>query len=47
MPFARDVVVMFGGGVTMAVEDADFVLSATEVAVIDTVRLEETGVGAL
>ena len=42
-----DVIVMLGGGVTTTVEDADLVVSATEVACTDTVKLEETGVGAL
>jgi hypothetical protein len=47
VPFASDVVMMLGGGVTMTGEDADFVVSAAEVASTDTVMLEETGVGAL
>jgi hypothetical protein len=47
VPLDNDVIVMLGGGVTTTVEDADLVVSATEVAFTDTVRLEETGVGAL
>jgi hypothetical protein len=42
-----DAVVTVGGGVTVMVTDADFVASATEVAVTVTVRFAVTGVGAL
>jgi len=42
-----DVVVMLGAGVTTTVDDADLLVSATEIAFTDTVKLEETGVGAL
>jgi hypothetical protein len=47
VPLSSDVVVMVGGGVTTTLEDADLDVSATEVASTDTVKLEETGVGAL
>jgi hypothetical protein len=46
VPLASDVVVMLGAGVTTTAEDTDFVLSATEVAVIDTVILAVTDAGA-
>jgi hypothetical protein len=42
-----EVVVTVGGGVTVTLTDADFVASATEVAVTVTVRFALTGVGAL
>jgi hypothetical protein len=42
-----DVVVMLGAGLTVTVDDADFVVSAAEVAFTDTVKLEETDDGAL
>jgi hypothetical protein len=42
-----EVVVTVGGGVTVTLTDADFVVSATEVAVTVTVRFALTGVGAL
>jgi hypothetical protein len=45
--FGSDVVATPSTGVTTTVEDADLVLSATEVAFTDTVRLDETCVGAL
>jgi hypothetical protein len=38
---------MLGAGLTTTVDDANFVVSATEVAVTDTVKLAETGDGAL
>jgi hypothetical protein len=38
---------MLGAGVTTTFEDADFVLSAAEVATIVTAILEETDAGAL
>jgi hypothetical protein len=38
---------MLGAGVTATVADADFVLSAPDVAVIDTVILAETVLGPL
>jgi hypothetical protein len=44
---ASVVVVTLGAGVTTTVEDIDFVLSATEVAVTATVVFEETAAGAL
>jgi hypothetical protein len=47
VPLASDVVVMLGAGVTTTVEDIDFVVSATEVAVTITLKLAETGEGAL
>jgi len=47
VPSDSDVIVMLGGGVTTTVEDADLVGAAAEVAFTDTVKLEETGVGAL
>jgi len=42
-----EVVVTVGGGVTITLTDADFVASATEVAVTVAVWLAVTGVGAL
>jgi hypothetical protein len=42
-----EVVVTVGRGVTVKLTDADFVASATEVAVTVTVRFALTGVGAL
>jgi hypothetical protein len=42
-----EVVVTVGGGVTITLTDADFVASATEVAVNVAVWLAVTGVGAL
>ncbi|MGD0922782.1 MAG: hypothetical protein ABSA70_13595 [Terriglobia bacterium] len=47
MPLDSDVIVMLGTGVTTTVEDADLVVSATEVAFTETVKLEETDAGAL
>ena len=47
MLFGSDAVVTLSAGVTITVEAADLVLSATEVAFTDTVRLDETRVGAL
>jgi len=44
---ASVVVVTLGAGVTTTVEDIDFVLSATEVAVTVIVVFEETAAGAL
>jgi hypothetical protein len=38
---------MLGGGLTTTVDEADLVASAAEVAVTDTVKLAETGEGAL
>jgi hypothetical protein len=38
---------MLGGGETTTVDDFDFVVSAMEVAVTDTVKLEVTDAGAL
>jgi hypothetical protein len=45
--FARVVVVICGAGVTMTVDDFDWLASAMEVAVTVTVRALVTGVGAL
>ncbi len=42
-----DVVVTFGGGNTVIESEADFVLSATEVAVTVTERLVVTALGAV
>jgi hypothetical protein len=47
VPLASEVVVMLGAGETATFEDADFVVSVTEVARIVTVILAETDVGAL
>ena len=47
MPPANVVVVMLGAGETATDADDDFVLSAPDVAVIVTVILAETVLGAL
>lgn len=47
VPFGSDEVVMDGAGTTVMATDADFVLSAAEVAVTVTARLDETDAGAL
>jgi hypothetical protein len=46
-PLARVGVVMLGKGETTTAVDADFVVSAIEVACTATVMLAETDVGAL
>jgi hypothetical protein len=47
VPVASEVVVMLGAGATVTVEDADFVASLADVAVIVTDIFVETVVGAL
>jgi hypothetical protein len=47
VPLASVVVVMLGKGETTTAVDADFVVSAMEVACTVTVRFAETDVGAL
>jgi hypothetical protein len=47
MPLARVVVVMLGAGLTTTVPVADLVVSAAEVAVTVTVRLDVTEDGVL
>ena len=47
MLLGSEVVVMLGGGVTTTIDTANLVASAAEVAFTETVKLEETGEGAL
>ncbi len=47
MPDVTAVVVIVGAGVTVIVSEADFVVSATDVAATVTVRLEATVAGAV